>query len=506
MNVIFWNGGIRLGMTSRYIGPYKISHWIRKHGYQSQVLEFSNAWQEKNLYRITKKFITSETRILEISTTFLALDKHKWSDGSENNRMPESIINVARRIKSEYPKIKIVIGGYQSDLLSGFGVIDASVMSYTEASEDIFLEYLDHLTKGTPPPLGRLIFPKSKYLSSESRMWYDKARNPKYNIELDDFRFVKEDCILPGEPLPLDISRGCIFACKFCQYPHLGKGKLDYIRGMEYIEQEILENYKNFGTTRYYILDDTFNDTEIKLQAFYDMTQRLPFKISYSAYIRADLIDRFPNMAYLLQESGCFGAYHGIESFHPEASKLVGKAWSGKNAKEFLPKLYHDIWKGQVPQHTNFIVGFTGDTQQNVDDTVAWFIDNDMHSINFNFLSLFGPNNNNSIYTVQSEFDKNAEKYGYEFLEPPNGGFRSWKTDNWTTETAVRSANTANELTKDISRALTWYNPALEWYGYTKPEILKLKRCEVPWGEAGFTEITRKNQLQYFKMVMNLKV
>ncbi len=430
MNAIFWNGGIRLGMTSRYIGPYKIAHWIRKHGYMAQVIDFSNAWHEKNLYKLTKKFITPDTRILAISTTFFALDTYEWSDGSEDNRMPERLINVARRIKQEFPKIKIVVGGYQADLLSGFGVIDASIMSYTMASEDIFLEYLEHLTKGTPPPLGRLIFPKSKYLPNESRMWYDTARNPKYNIEDDDFRFIKQDCILPGEPLPLDISRGCIFACKFCQYPHLGKGKLDYIRGMEYIEQEILENYKNFGTTKYYILDDTFNDTEIKLQAFYDMTQRLPFKLSYSSYLRADLIDRFPNMAYLLKESGCFGAYHGIESFHPEASKLVGKAWSGKRGKEFLPKLYHDIWKGEVPQHTNFIVGFTGDTQKNIDDTVAWFIDNDMHSINFNYLSLFGPNNSNSIYTVQSEFDKNAEKYGYTFLEPPNGGFRSWKTDN----------------------------------------------------------------------------
>ena len=183
--------------------------------------------------------------------------------------------------------------------------------------------------------------------------------------------------ILPGEPLPLEVSRGCIFACRFCQLPHLGKKKLDYIRGMNYIEDELNYNYETFGTKNYYILDDTFNDTEIKLKAFYDMSHRLPFDLNYSAYVRADLVHRFPDMAYLLKDSGMSGVFHGIESFHPSASVLLGKGWSGKHGKEFLPKLYHDVWNREVAQHLSFIVGITGDTLENVWDTAKWFVDNE---------------------------------------------------------------------------------------------------------------------------------
>jgi len=505
MNVIFWNGGIKIGVLSRYVGPYKVSYWLRKHGYTSQVIDFVNAWQEQNLYKLTNHFIDSETKILAISTTFLGIHSYEWADGSTQT-LPESVINVAKRIKEENPNIKIVMGGYKADLLSGFGVVDCSVMSYTTASEDIFLEYLEHLVKDSQAPVGRLIFPKlGKGEKSKSRMLYDSARNPTYSIENDDFQFSEQDGILLGEPLPLDVSRGCIFACRFCQYPHLGKGKLDYIRGMSYLEQEIRNNYEKFGTTNYYILDDTFNDTESKMQAFYDMTQRLPFKISYTSYLRADLIDRFPNTAFLLKESGCFGAYHGIESMHPEASKLVGKAWSGKKAKEFLPKLYHDTWKKEVPQHLNYIAGITGDTVQNVNESVEWFKSNDMHSMHYGYLGLFGTNNDDSRYTVQSEFDKNAEKYGYTFIEPFNGSSRSWVNDNWTTAIAKQVAEEANNKIAAAGRRLhVWCLPGLEWYGYSKETLRSIKRADVPLGQDFILDTTKIKQGQYFQLLLKL--
>jgi radical SAM superfamily enzyme YgiQ (UPF0313 family) len=401
-------------------------------------------------------------------------------------------------IKSEYPNLKIIMGGYKSEILDGYGLVDATVMSYTSASEDIFLEYLDHLSKGTEPPIGQLVFPrKDSGGTAKPRMLYNTARNPRYNIEADDFRFSKEDGIIQGEPLPLDISRGCIFACRFCQYPHLGKGKLDYIRGMQYIEEEIRYNYENFGTTSYYILDDTFNDTEIKMRAFYDMTQRLPFKISYTSYLRADLIDRFPDTAHMIKESGCFGAYHGLESLHPEASKIVGKAWSGKHAREFIPKLYHDIWGGQVPQHLNFIVGITNDTIENVNSTVDWFKSNDLHSVHFDYLQLFGTDNVNSLYTIQSEFDKNAEKYGYTFIKTDQTGVTSWSNDNWTTDLAESVASQCNLAMKDHKRLHVWALPALEWFGFSKDMLRTIKSKEIPLGESYILDTTIKKQRQY---------
>jgi len=502
MDVIFWNSDPQdWSYFTRYIGPYKIAHWIRKHGYSTQVVDFIVHMTEEQLYESTKKFITSDTLVIGVSSTFMAFKMHRWPDGTLAS-FPKHIIDVGLRLKREYPHIKFVIGGYGADHLYMGGIPDATIMSYTTACEDIFIEYLDHYRKGTPLPIGKL---HTNYYGLQSiqkpkfRMMYDTARNPKYNIEHDDFKWTERDLILSNEPLPLDVSRGCIFACRFCQYPHLGKGKLDYIRGMEYIKDEIVDNYNKFGTTNYMVLDDTFNDTEVKMRSFNDMVQTLPFKISYSAYLRADLIDRFPDMAYLLKESGLFGAFHGLESLHPYASNLVGKAWSGKRAREYIPKLYHDLWESKIPMTLSFIVGLPKETADDLWSTQRWVEDNDLYTVVFHKLGLFGSNNKNTKYTIQSEFDRNSEKYGFKFT-PGN----SWYNETWSEDRAMQVTKELHEHNKKTNYRKTsiWNLGTMTSLGYSKEFLIK-----TPMKDIDSVELKRLNWLrysEYFDRLMKL--
>lgn len=503
MHAIFWNGGIKFGNTnilSRSVGPYKIAYWVRKHGYQAQVIDFIPLLSASELYTLTKKFITSQTKIIGLSTTFLA--NNEYTDAKGNKYiLPAQVLETIDKIKQEHPDIKFVLGGYMSESIGGIKHIDATVMNYTSATEDIFLEYLRHLVDGGEPPLGTLIFPKFAE-KSKSRIHYNSARNPVYNIESDDFRFSKQDLILPGEPLPLDVSRGCIFACKFCQYPHLGKGKLDYIRGMEYLEQELISNYENFQTTNYYIVDDTFNDTETKLKAFHAMTQRLPFKIGYAAYIRADLIDRFPDMAFLLQESGLVSSIHGIESFHPESSKLIGKAWSGKRAKDFLPKLLHDIWRNKVAMQNNFIVGLPHDTEQNLLDTVNWHFDNNMYTINFSTLGVYSPDDKKNRYSILSEFDRNSDKYGFTFLKEESTGKLYWKNETWDAIKAIEFTDRLKAIARHKENKFgAWTIPSLRWYDHSQDYLMEVKLSNVSWSDINIKSLELHRQ--YYEMVAN---
>lgn len=473
MDVILWNALDWGNILSRTIGPYKLAHWLRKHGHSTQVIEFTHFLTEKQLLRATRHFITPETKIIGISTTFFQWALVKHQDGL-SRRMPESIWNVIRRIKLEYPYIKIVLGGYQSESYASHSVFDAAVMSYTQATEDVMLEYLEYLKGLGPEPQHQVMLHRSgQYLK-----WYNQPSNPTYNIETDDFMFARQDCILPGEPLPLDVSRGCIFTCKFCQYAHLGKKKYDYVRGMQFLEQELLHNYATFGTTSYYILDDTFNDTPQKLQDFHAMTRRLPFSISFSAYLRADLINRFPETADLLQESGLLGAFLGIETLHPDASRIIGKAWSGRHAREFVPRLYHDIWKKQVIVHTNFIVGITHDTEANVIDTARWFVANDLHSAKFEFLGLWG-GAKNFRFQIKSEFDLNAEKYGYSLEYKDSTGIPDWKNNNWTKASAQSVADAANRLVDPWNRAHPWKALPYRWLNASREDLLRRPEHEI---------------------------
>jgi hypothetical protein len=468
MNAIIWNSLVFNQFISRSVGPYKLAFWLRKYGYSAQVIDFVHMFSEQTLLKLTQHFITSDTKVLGVSTTFFPWDPVKHSDGVER-RIPETIFNTLKEIKILHPNIKIVLGGYQSESFPSYGIFDATIMSYTGATEEIFLEYLEHLIHGTPTPYSEILIQQKE----KSRPFYNKSSKVLYNIEHDDFLFTKEDCILPGEPLPLDISRGCIFACKFCQYQHIGKKKYDYVRQMEYLEKELLNNYKLFGTTNYYLLDDTFNDTQQKLEDFLAMTKRLPFKIRYTTYIRGDLVHRFPDTAYILKESGLFGAYLGLESLHPEASKMIGKSWSGKHAREYVPELYHNIWNKEVMLHTNFIVGLTHDTPENVFNTVQWHLDNHMHSSIFERLGIWGPGLNDR-FQIKSEFDRNPEKYGYTLEYKNNSQLIGWKNDNWTKESATKIVDEVSKLVQPTNKAQPWRALAYLWAGVTEQELLDL--------------------------------
>lgn len=505
MDIVFWSSPLpedKDAIASRPVGAYKISHWMRKHGYDTQVIEYTAFLTEDQLYRATKKFVTDKTLVLGISTTFLAILPYTWSDGKLRNA-PEHVVAVAHRLKREYPKLKIVLGGYGAERLSGWGVADVSVMSYTTATEDIFLEYVNHLRTGSPAPFGKLEFPRvAKYVPDDvtkrPRMHYNQARNPKYNIEFDDFKFVEADCVLPQEVLPMDVSRGCIFACRFCQFPHLGKKKMDYVRGMEYIGQEMLSNYEKFGTTNYHLLDDTFNDTEWKLTEFLKTTQSLPFSINYAAYVRAELLERFPDTPHLLQESGAVGVMHGLESLHPHASNLVGKVWSSGKGREYIPHLFHDIWKGQIGQQLAFITGLPKETAGDLENTFKWFVDNRLFNAVIHLLKIYSPGEKEAggNQNLLSEFDRNSEKYGFRFDR--NG---DWYNETWTRRQASKFTDELRKKFNHVNHIGAWQMPIMMALGYDKKYLLETVKKDMNWD---IIKQQRDNLYQaYFDLLMS---
>jgi len=385
----------------RTAGPYVIAHHLRKNNISVQVIDYIQFLTDTQLISLIKKFLPKDkdkSCVLGISTTFLQ---------PVDNLLPANVLDAIKHIKLEYTNLKVVAGGaHAHHLQMNDNYIDYSIFSY---SEDVTLALFNGL-------LGRTS------LSPDFKINKKIIRdNVNFDIVQSDFRFIKEDCIRPNESLPLEISRGCIFKCRFCRYPHIGKKKNDYIRCIDQIKAELIYNYETFGTTNYYVLDDTFNETPEKVKAFYDMTQTLPFKINWCAYIRADLVHRFPETAMWLKDSGLIGAFFGIETFHPEASNLIGKAWSGKHGKDFVLELKNNIWGDDVIITLSLILGIPPETWENILETQQWIVDNKIDSWSWHSLAINGnPNKTDD----KSEFEKDPSKYGFTFPNPDN--FNDW--------------------------------------------------------------------------------
>jgi len=486
MDVVLWNDcpHPKAGFMHRTLGPYKLASYIKKHGYDVQVIDFTTAFNEELLYNATKHFITDNTLVLGISMTFIA--QHQWQhDDGVTDRIPLHFIKVIGRLKIEFPKLKIILGGYLGDKVSGWGVVDASVSSY---AEDTFLELLEHYRVGSPPPKSQKILTR---FGSNVMLNYTAPNLIRYDIERDNHNFSDNDLIFEDETLPIEISRGCMFKCKFCQFELLGRGKLDYLRSMECVKQEMLYNFSKFKTTKYMVVCDTFNDTEYKINEWHKMTTSLPFKIEFAAYIRADLIHRFPDTGYQLKESGMISAMHGIESLDINASHLVGKAWSGKHAKDFIPELYHTIWNKEVAQHINIIVGLPGDNKEKLNNTINWFIDNKLHSIRFDPLGM-----KQNPWTAVSEFEKNASKYGFSWDND------NWKNIDWNEKEAIQCAEDLNKQVWPYLKHHTWSILHLMGMDYKKEEIFDTLRNDFDWNDLW---LRRRNKLKiYYNKLINL--
>ena len=182
---------------------------------------------------------------------------------------------------------------------------------------------------------------------------------------------------------------------------------------------------------------------------------------------------RFPDMAYQLKETGLFGAFHGLESLHPDASNAVGKGWSGRHAREFIPKLYHDMWESKIPQTLSFIIGLPNDTVLSIASTVDWFLSNNLHSMKFETLGL-----RKTLIRNPSEFEKDSAKYGYQFDKDDN-----WYLDYISHKEAMQYTKVFTNLLAPHVKVSTWQ--ILSMLGtlkIDKTQLIKTNHSKFDWG------------------------
>jgi hypothetical protein len=336
----------------RPIACYTLARWIEDHGYTCQVIEFTHLFSPNDLLEYTKLFIDKDTLLVGVSSTM-------WTNYDSNLLMrhaatdvPENIDHAIKEVKNQYPKIKTAIGG-PGQYVSGTKIFDFHIIDHF--GENSLLKILDELS--------------SKSLST-------KLQRKNFLIEHQKFVYKDYDCILPGECLPIEWGRGCIFKCPFCRDPNLGKKPGTDEKDINLMVDEFVSMYENFGTTSYYFLDETFNANLERIENLGKIYNKLPFKLEFLSYIRADLLDKHPHTQDILQECGQRGALFGIETFHPEAAKAIAKPWSARRGKDFLLEL-REKW-----QHTHidchFIAGLPGESEEHLYETAQWLQDSSL--------------------------------------------------------------------------------------------------------------------------------
>ena len=385
---------IRLTKTA---GPYRIATEVRKSGFTCQVIQFFTLFSTENIEKICKKFINNDSLVIAFSTTFWQIEKSKIDIA----KLILSIIDQSKKLNNN---IQIIFGGPNGlNFLDQVDNVDAVFLGYSDKQ---FTDYIISIRAKKEIPI-----PTKK---ENNTLIYDVTSSDQtFDFCRSQIIYQSEDCVDYGEPMVIEVGRGCIFKCKFCAYPLNGKKKLDFIKHYDVLTEELIYNYENFGIYKYIISDDTFNDSTEKIKELHKIFTSLPFKIYFSCYLRLDLLYAHKEQINLLKEMGMKGCQFGIESFHDRASSTIGKGLGGDKSKQFLKELKNELWGNEIKIVVSLITGLPHETYESYKKTKEWILDSDnlIDSVINSPLQLYNPIIDFNPY--KSEFQLNATKFGY---------------------------------------------------------------------------------------------
>jgi hypothetical protein len=419
-HAIILTDSMAVGTGLRPLGAYAVANELRLHGFQTLVVNFITHMDCSSIEELIKKFVSDETLFVGYSSS-LFLDTIS-PDNPEYNFLPWSpdfFKKINTFIKKINPKTQIVFGGANTKRLSNINLkyndslgVDYVIHGY---SEGMILDFVNNLKSGIPPQT-------TSRFSKLKEIDYD-FKGQKFNFRNSLHTWALEDFISTGEALPLEVARGCIFKCKFCAYPLLGKKSNDssYIKLEENLEKEVTENYEKFKTLTYFIVDDTFNERTDKIEMLLRIRDRVKLDLNFVGYNRLDLIARKPEQLKLLKDLNFNGIFFGIESMHYPSAKSIGKGLRPEEIKDTLYKFKFEFPKSSIT--AGFIIGLPFENQDTLETWVPWLFDKNCPIDAAVFSPLHLTNNTHS----QSEFDKNPTKYGYSL----NDKYGGWTNDFW---------------------------------------------------------------------------
>jgi radical SAM superfamily enzyme YgiQ (UPF0313 family) len=455
-DIVIFTDTSRPGIWLRGIGPYSLASTLRQKGYTVEVIDFISAIPYDDFHNICKKYLTNDTKIVGISTTWISSPGKFTTD-----------------LKSSYSKKKMRSnqGFFDADIHHEY--YDSFSWALTSNSHHRFIELIRKYAT-----LAKVIIGGARAIDFDDNVSYDHVllgyaenelldllKNDKeypYIInhdvkgEIGDYRFnesqtlyTQNDFLMEDETLAIEIGRGCVFKCKYCSFPLIGKKKLSYMKDLNLLRDELLRNWENYKINRYIISDDTFNDSTEKLEVLASLVESLPFKLDFWCFARLDMLAVKFEQAELMKRIGLREVQFGVESFNPASAHAVGKGMGADKKKEALYKL-KELWGDSIHIKCSFIIGLPYETTASLQETFDWLSQDDcpIDMVGVNPFFIFKPDEKQHL-RWNSELDLKYADYGYHFKDSLH--VFDWKKDD---DTDIKSFNQCIEITEQWKSVL----------------------------------------------------
>ncbi|SFB30603.1 B12-binding domain-containing radical SAM protein [Clostridium frigidicarnis] len=166
-------------------------------------------------------------------------------------------------------------------------------------------------------------------------------------------------------PYTISTSRGCPGACIFCSSRAFW-GKKVKMRSAKSVFDELMDLNKKYGTTVFYITDDTFTASSKRVYEFCKMIKESNINFLWGCESRADIITE--ELMSMLSECGCKKIQIGLESADNNILKKLNKLVTIEQIENGI-SLAH---KYGMHISASFIVGHAFDTDETIQKTISF--------------------------------------------------------------------------------------------------------------------------------------
>lgn len=383
---------------TRYAGPYVVKSSLITHGIDAVVIDWFRFLGDDKFFDYLDNFITKDTKCVGLSTTFLLPDygngTKRMGNGmaqlipTEEEKIDETTVaasslylwewdneklylwfsKLRALLNKKNPEAKIVLGGHRVNKIIQFSELAPSDYAIREYCDYLITGFADQIIIQLIEKIKNKELIEPSFVKNGLKVIMPGLGWQIANNYVPKTKYTKSDGIRSRHFLPLEVSRGCAFTCKFCSYD---KGR-SVKKQMQSIKEELIYNYNEFGTTGYNVTTDCFNDNREFVAAWSEAIASLPFKIEWTSYARLDLFNKYPEMMEEMFESGFKAGWFGIETLCHEAGKAAGKGLHPDKVKYLLHELKRknpDFWLT-----TYFIIGLPKETKESLNETLQWLM------------------------------------------------------------------------------------------------------------------------------------
>jgi radical SAM superfamily enzyme YgiQ (UPF0313 family) len=168
--------------------------------------------------------------------------------------------------------------------------------------------------------------------------------------------------------MPLELGRGCPFACTFCSTNDFFRRRFR-LKSPARMLEEMRRVKATYGIDTFELVHDMFTVDRKRVAAFCEALLASSEKFYWGCSARTDCIDE--ELIELMARAGCRGIFFGIETGSARMQKIIDK---GLDLVESAARV-RSCDKSKIKTAVSLIVGFPEETKEDLRSTVAFFMD-----------------------------------------------------------------------------------------------------------------------------------